>query len=369
MGSILTHLSQRVLEVIPDIRYTGRLGRLLDTLLTWENRPVCLTPIAYQWCSAISESIGRSEQDGSNPGKPPRSHYDVVGPRPSPRDGPNPCADPYRGLLFMALAVGFRQIGPNHISSDIHLTHTRHHESMLDNVFTSEDDDVVADVVSVWIVDPLVTPSGSCTRRLRKLTERTQPFSPRLRRTIVHAIQSHWLVELEADGLEFVLLLNHLEVDVGDVDDVDGAAGKLCWVSLLAGVLRSPAGREHLSSHYWLLLGNLVSMGARLPPSSPGPDIEIMRSLEDTEDWGKLETWLLTIWGSSYTGEAVPMQDVERATFRLFRQRAAAIQRFEDLCGKRTPNIYAHLFRLCGDQFRHICDHARAEQRCPDSPS
>ena len=322
-----------------------------------------LTPMAHQWCSVISENIRRFERGGVASESPPRSHYGGVELCSTRRGDVN---NPYVSLLPTALAVGFRQIGLDHISSKIPPTHTTHHEPMFDNVFASEDDDVVADAVSVWVVDPLVTPSGSCARRLAKLAERGRPFSPRLRGTIVQATQRCWLVELEAAGLELVLLLNHLKVDVDDVDDM---VSKLYWVTLLTGILRSLVGREHLSSHYWLLLGNLVSMGARVPPSSPGLDMEIMRSLEDTEDWEKLEMWLLTVWGSWYTGGTVPMQDVERATLTLFFQRLTAIQRFENLHEKKTPATYAHLFRLYGDQFRRICDRARAEQPDSEPPS
>jgi hypothetical protein len=360
LETILSHLSQRVLDVIPDVHYTGRLARLLDTFLAWEIQPLCLTPMAYQWCSAISENIERFGRDGIDPGGLPPSHGGGVSLH-LPRQGDS---NPYAALLFTTLAIGFRQIDLNCISSDIRLTHTRYHEMMFESAFASEDDDVIADVVSVWVVDPLVTPSGSCTRRLVKLTERERPFSPRLRRMIVCAIQGHWPMELEAAGLELVLLLNRLEVDVEDVGDT---VSRLYWVSLLAGVLRSSVGWEHLSSRYWLLLGKLVSMGARPPPRSHGSDMEIMRSLEDAEDWEKLEVWLLTVWGSWYTGDAVPMEDVERATIKLFLQQPTSVPRFEDLCSN-TPATYPSLFHLYGDKFRWICDKTQAEQLCSEPP-
>ena len=201
LEAILSHISQRVLDVIPDVHYTGRLARLLDTFLAWEDRPLYLTPVAYQWCSAISENIKRFERNGIRPGSPPPSHDGSVGLHLPERGDSNP----YVALLFTTLAVGFRQINPNNISSGIHLTHTRYHETMFECAFAGEDDDVIADVVSVWVVDPLATTPGSCTRHLVKLTERERPFSPRLRRMIVCAIQGHWPMELEVAGLEFVL--------------------------------------------------------------------------------------------------------------------------------------------------------------------
>ena len=318
--------------------------------------------MAYQWCSAISENIGRLERNETPSESPSRLRYGGVESRPL-RRGDHP--SPYITLLFMAFAVGFRQVDPNYISTDIYLVHTRHHESMLDHVFKSEDDDAIADVVSAWVVDPLVSPSGSCARRLIELAERGRPFSPRLRQVIVYAIRGRWPIELKVAGLELVLLLNHLEVSVEDVDDI---ASKLYWVTLLVGVLRSPVGRESLSSHYWISLGNLISTGARVPTGSPGLDMETMRSLEETEDWEKLEIWLLVVWGSRYTDGAVPMEDVERTTLKLFLQRPIAIQRFKDLYEKETPATYAHLFRLHGDQFRRIRDRARAERLRSESP-
>ena len=172
---ILSRLSQTILCVIPDMHYVGRLGRLLDIFFTWGSRPVCQ-------CSTISESIRRFERSGITSESPPRSHYDGT---------ELSCArlwddnNPYVSILSTALAVGFRQIGLDHTSSEIRLTHTSHYEPMFDNVFASEDDDVVADVVSVWIVNLLGTPSGSCARRLARLAERSRPFSQRLRWTIV----------------------------------------------------------------------------------------------------------------------------------------------------------------------------------------
>ena len=107
-------------------------------------------------------------------------------------------------------------------------------------------------------------------------------------------------------------------------------------------------------------------MGARLPQRSHGSDMETVRSLKDAQDWEKLEAWLLTIWGSWYTGDGVPMEDVERATLKLFLQRPTSIPRFEDLHAN-TPVTYPSLFRLYGDKFRRICDKTRAEQLCSES--
>jgi len=80
-----------------------------------------------------------------------------------------------------------------------------------------------------------------------------------------------------------------------------------------------------------------------------------------------LEAWLLTVWGSWYAGGAAPMEDVVRATIKLFLQRPTSVPRFEDLCAN-TPATYSSLFRLHGDRFRRICDKVQVGQLRSESP-
>jgi hypothetical protein len=246
---ILSHLSQRIVDAIlnlqDDSSRTRPLVYLLEDLLAWGNRPTYLIPMAYQWCSAISEKIREHGGDELTSEGLLRLQY------------PNH----YVHLLSNSLAIAFRHIGSNPFLPSIRLTHTHHHEWMLDAIFTTGNDDLIADAVYVWIVDREVTPRGSCTRRLLRLTERGQPFSPRLRSTIVFAVKQLQYWDLEAAPLEFVRLLNNLEVGV---EDTGGADWRL--VGLVTGVLQSPVGQGYLSSHYWLLLGSLISMGPELTP-------------------------------------------------------------------------------------------------------
>jgi hypothetical protein len=180
---------------------------------------------------------------------------------------------------------------------------------VLDIVFAMRSDDWIADTVCVRIVHPQVTPSGSCARRLLKLTERGRPFSLRLRRTIaLAAVQWLWRLELNAADLEFVCLLKNLKVGVGEVGNAN-----MPWLDLLMDVLRSPMGRGRLSSHYWFLLGNLVPM-APTKDSGWDRDTEIMESLEEAQDWEKLETRMLVVWWFEHHNNPVPIQDIGRAT-------------------------------------------------------
>jgi hypothetical protein len=170
---------------------------------------------------------------------------------------------------------------------------------------------------------------------------------------------------LKEAELEFVPLLNNLEVSVGEAGDAGRA-----WGHLLIRVLFTPIGQRHLSSHYWILLGNLISM---FPDARSAKDrqTEAMKSLEEAQDWEKLETWMLVVWWSKYDAGPIPIQDIERETLTLFRQRPSAIQRFEGLLASHTqstahplyPQVISYpLFNTCKDILRRMCDQARTEQ-------
>ena len=212
-------------------------------------------------------------------------------------------------------------------------------------------------------MDREAAPYGSCTRRFLKLTERGRPFSPRLRSTIVCVVQRLWGWELKAAELEFVRLLNNLEVSV------DEMRAKWLWVDLLIGVLCSPMGQECLSSHYWRLLGNLVSVNP-CRRSHGERQAEIMKSLEESQDWNKLETWMLVVWTCSHHPDPIPIKDIKWATLALFRQRPSTILRFKDLYGKRKLFCFHHsLFSAYKGEFRRICTQVQAEQPRLELPS
>ena len=52
----------RVMKVISDGNLVQHLYFLLEFLAAWEKRPLCLTQMAYEWCSAISEVAGKLGQ-------------------------------------------------------------------------------------------------------------------------------------------------------------------------------------------------------------------------------------------------------------------------------------------------------------------
>jgi hypothetical protein len=319
---------------------------LLDDLLEWGNKPSYLIPMAYRWCSAISKKI--RERRGDEPASKHVSSSSAFG--------------GYARILSLSLAVGFRHIRCQY-SLPTRLSHTPHDEWMLDTIFTRGDDDAIADAVCVEIVDGFATRFGSWLRRLIKLTERDRPLSPRLRWTILHFVGRLGYDALCVAELEFVCLLNNLEVSVGEVGD----AGWI-WMGLLMDVLLTPTGQERLSSHYWLLLGSLISVPLHCH-FADDRQTDLMKSLEEAQDWEKLETWMLVVWWSRCRSDSVPIQDIERATLTLFRQRPSAIPRFEGLLEDRTEFKHPPSFNTYKDVLQRVCNQARAEQSRLGSPS
>ena len=156
-------------------------------------------------------------------------------------------------LLPITLRIGFRLITPDQVPALRNLDHTPHHNWVFETAFSSDDDDVIADVVCAWAAPG--GPSGSCARYFTKRVESDTPFSPRLRQMAILAVERRWSSELKVSGFETVNLLNCLDVDMDDMEY------ESTWAHLLAEVICSPTGLEGLSSHYWRLLGKLVQVG------------------------------------------------------------------------------------------------------------
>ena len=128
---------------------------------------------------------------------------------------------------------------------------------------------------------------------------------------------------LRSSGLEVVRLLNRLDVSAGDID------GRIEWQNLLVEVIRSPMG-ENLTSHCWRLLGELVSTESSYLIGTLGiHDVEVIRLLEEAEDWEKLEVWMAVVWKFA-RHEMTPewLEIIGDVTLKLLLLRPSAIQRF-----------------------------------------
>ena len=155
---------------------------------------------------------------------------------------------------------------------------------------------------------------------------------------------------LTASGLEAVCLLNRLDVSVGDLEDENQ------WHLLLVEAIRSPMG-ENLTSHYWHLLDELVSTKELDWDGSFGMrDVEVMRLLEEAEDWEKLEAWMVILWSSRITATlSTPglIEVIGVVALKLVSLRPSALQRFEDLRERVSPDDMRA-------KIAEVCDRARA---------
>jgi hypothetical protein len=147
-------------------------------------------------------------------------------------------------------------------------------------------------------------------------------------------------------------LLNRLDVDVDDVVE------KYEWERLLVDVIYSPAGAESLSFHYWRLLDKLVLPGT-LGVDFGSRSVGVARSLEEAEDWEKLEAWMAVAWRSLLWPWS--KEDAVQVTLKLLSRRPSALSRFEDI-GETEVRWTAKKVEL-----RRICDQVRTERSSSES--
>ena len=401
----LSQLSTKLVHAIAGGHCLRHLTYLMEFLEAWEKRPTSLTSMAYQWCCTISEAAARlgkgkipisgeahrqlqerllREQQSlrlntsqhEDPLIDDRDLYSptfengfsivVPGRDPTRLDNASPrarsqrqvtilldCAD----LLCMTLQVVFRPTGPGHDQPAARLGYTPYNDNMFEAIFSSDEDEVIADAVCAWIADRDVTPPGSFARYFTKRVENEKTFSKRLNWASTRSIEHIWRRELKTSGLETVRLLNRLEVDVDDGVD------KHEWRRLLISTIRSTTGQESLSSHHWQSLGKLVS-DSNLFTGFVSRDVEVMKSLEGAEDWERLEVWTWILWtslGFFTRTTSDSMRDIKQTNLKLLLCRPSAIPRFEDLVGKLPSSSD-------NDALRQICERARSAQLPSQSP-
>ena len=405
----------RVMKAISDGNLVQHLYFLLEFLAAWEKRPWYLTRMAYEWCSAISEVAGKLGQGeipiieprptldklesrflnlpmlspppgfslqfrlGQNdlvfyqgPGLPTRrsveEEFSKVGPGCDPvrlgdtshrtlgdsLESPTPIH--YAQLLSITLQIGFRLESPRGMpiySRD----HTPDYDWMFETAFSSRDDEVVADAICAYVTKGCHTPLDSFARHFSKRIGSDTPFSPRLRRISIHAIEVIWLNVREGLMSEAVRWLDHLSVGKDDVEHV------WMWGHILVDVVCSPTGFDSLSSHYWDLLDKLTPH-ARLRRNSGPRGMEVMRSLEKAEDWWKLEVWVLVMWRAPLDGAME--EEVRRVTLELLLQRPSALPRFENL-RKAVGPWKQDAEGTVIEELQRICDQVRTEQSPSES--
>ena len=296
---------------------------MLLELTKWDNRPDSLRAIAYEWCSAI------------------------CGKYPDLEDGEE--------LLFLSLKIAFRGLDFRRRWTPVRLVHAERHQRMVNIVFDSEDDEVIADFLHAWTSNsPSHMPHkslGVCAEHLIGLN-RLQSFSPRLRQLVIRSVELINFQQFEQVGVEeFGVLLDNLNVCVCDVDS------RSSWWEFLVYVVRSPEGRRFLPHPYWELMVELVVPRSWAPSDPRDYEREIMVALEEEEQWDALECWSGFVWITRCPKiETIP-EDVERVTLSLFRQRPGASQRLEQLL-QRSGSSHTPRSLEC---LRQICERGRLE--------
>ena len=317
----------KVIEDADENHFTT-LFELFLFLAMWKGRPVSLTPMAYQWCSAISKAAGQFGLDGTDsdslicdrlryPGRYPGSSLD----------------------FRIPLEIAFRLFGL--ANGKVDLTHTSHHNKIFEVAFSSDNDDIIADAACAWIIGRS-KPNDSCAGKFSKRVENLSDFSPRLRQVAICALGENGTTELDRSGLDVVRLMNRVEACVDDFLD------ERPWAMLLMDVIRSPVS-EHLSPHHWRLLDELQSKGKVF--GFKMRDVEVMRSLEGAGDWEKLEIWIAILWFSLTLDEATPelVEEIGEVTLRLISSQPSALHKFENLPERVGPvSVWTRLKEVLG---------------------
>lgn len=236
--------------------------------------------------------------------------------------------DEGKTLLFLSLQIGFCHQDPQQQQLGSGLIHPRYHESMVDVVFGSQQDEVIADFLYFWTSGIFhITPHTSlamCARHLADLPNLSSA-SPRLRRLVVRTIGLIGYQGFEKVGVEsFIGLLDRLDVSVNDVDS------KSKWTILLLGVIKSPEARDRLSYSYWELLLELCPSSRLEFPRAPDYDPHIMTSLHAAQEWDKLACWICVVWVEWPPYAKRLSRDLGRVMLSLFRQRPDSLQKFEE---------------------------------------
>ena len=318
---IPSQFSQAIVSAIhpshPRFEY---LPHVLRELTELENRPDHFTTMAYKWCSEIcancSDLADREE------------------------------------LLLLSLEIGFCHLDRRYQRMSAGLSHTEHHQQMVDIVFDSADDEVIADLLHAWTSKSESHgphPSLSmCARHLVRL----QPASERLRGLVIRSVYLIGFRGFKAVGVEqFVGLLNDLGIGVEDVDNKGG------WVLLLLDVIKSSEGIQRLSKRCWELLGELTvswswMLGASIWSS------HVMTLLEGGQEWDKLECWVGVVWMLwPPTAGGATEENVERVMSSLFRRRPDAIRKLEQRMERWSEKNDYDVPEL----FQRICARARSE--------
>ena len=222
----------------------------------------------------------------------------------------------------------------------------------------------------------------NCSRTNERLgdahNEANFSFSQRLRRLAVHSIVflgfDHLPHLFEPAGVEgFAVLLDHLGIGI---DDVLGMYDKSKLLLLLTEVARSTEGRRSLSYPYWELIPELALGAAqdgtingpwlnhflspeRRIPGSINYEVRVTVSLEEEQEWDKLECWMGFVWFILRPKIDSTPEDVERVALSLLRQRPSAAKKLE----RQLQRVTLRDTPKCLEYLLQVCDRAKVASR------
>ena len=262
-----------------------------------------LTEVAYGWCFMVCESHSSLENR--------------------------------RELLLLALEIGFRHHNLQSSWIGAELTNMEIDQKMVEIVFQSGESEAIADLLHAWTsVGPYHEPHPSLKRCAEYLVglAHLQPFSPRLRQTIIRSIKLLGYQGFEQVGVERLIgLLDGLNICIQDMSRYYRLG------QLLLDIIQSPEGIQQVSHQYWELLVEIVASAPGAVTGEFNP--HLMTSLEDTEEWDKLECWMGFIWimwslGAEMDEDLETDEKLEHVTLSLFQQRPGAVQKLEQWVGR-----------------------------------
>ena len=259
--------------------------------------------MAYEWCSVICEN--RQSCEG------------------------------WESLVLHSLEIGFRHFESQHPHGRRivdKLTHTEHHRELVEVVFECKEGEAIADLLQAWTIRRTVGDDDRadallaiCAGHLVDV-HNLVPLSPRLRQLVIRSIAFIGYKGFEEVGVgRFVNLLNHLQIDVKDLNH------RVEWMLVLLDTIKSPEGARDLSIRSWELSAELATttpfLTPRLRERIPTYTPQVMASLLETREWEKLECWMGVVWMVWRPETDATMEDIEHAMISLFRQRPAAVQK------------------------------------------
>lgn len=261
---------------------------MLYQLVKWDARPDHLRTMACEWCSTIC-----------------KEYIDL---------------EYAQTILYFSLRVSVCGLDSSNPSSweSCKLTHTKHHQHVVEIAFNSGNDEFIEDLLYAWISCGMshMPPEflSMCVGYLVDM--RCMPHtSPRLWKLVVRSIGLIHVEQFEQVGMEkFVALLGHLNFGEDDVD----AESRTNWVWLIAYVAQSPEGRRSLPHRYWELMMDITV--TEVQESYHEHTLQITGVLEEEEDWDILVYLVGFIWVTQHPENGGIQGNLECVTLSLFHQ-------------------------------------------------